>query len=123
RVLVVEDNPINAMILSAYLSKRGILHQKAFNGALAVDTVKNDREGFDLVLMDLQMPVMDGFEASEAIRSYEAEVSDEGYERKKTRICALTGLDTGDDREKARRKGIDDFLTKPVSLDKMDRVI
>jgi two-component system, sensor histidine kinase and response regulator len=105
KVLLAEDNEINRQVAVAMLSNLGISTAVAVNGAEAVEAVA--RESFDLVLMDCQMPVMDGYEATRAIRRME--------EHGKTHlpIVALTGNAIDGDREKCLVAGMDDYLSKP----------
>ena len=107
RVLVVEDNAINMKITKKMLGKLGILTEEAINGKVAVDILRVD-EGFDLILMDCQMPIMDGFEATRLIRGIDH------YENKP--IVALTANVTDDDVQNCLDAGMDDHMGKPVSL-------
>ena len=104
KILLAEDNPINAEIASALLEKLGVLVVVAKNGAEALETVK--KESFDLILMDVQMPVMDGFEATQAIIQYLGDAHPP--------ILALTAGVLDSDREVAMNSGMSDFLTKPL---------
>jgi signal transduction histidine kinase len=96
RVLVVEDNPVNSRFAQRYLEKLGHEVDVAANGKLGVEAFRE--EVFDLVLMDVQMPVMDGLQATEAIRQAE-------------------------DRERCLTAGMDGYLTKPVNLSDLDKVL
>ncbi|BFZ65379.1 hypothetical protein YB2330_006545 [Saitoella coloradoensis] len=118
-VLVVEDNPINAMLLKTWLKKNGYPHYHAANGQIAVDAVK--KKFYPIVLMDVQMPVKDGFDATMDIRQMESE-RDGGVGRR-ARIVALTGLDSPGDVKRAYECGVDEFLTKPVSLKKLGEIL
>ncbi len=102
RLLLVEDNEINLLVATQLLEKTGARVQTAENGAEAVEMVR--AEAPDLILMDLQMPVMDGFEATRALRA-------EGYVGP---IIALSAAAMDDDRRRAREAGIDDHLAKPI---------
>lgn len=110
RVLVAEDNKTNQLVVRRMLEKNGITIVAANNGERACEIYMDER--FDLVLMDLSMPVMSGLEASVTIRSFE-------QNNGKTRcpIVALTGNAFDKDKEAAQDAGMDDFLTKPVRLD------
>ncbi|CAG8529399.1 16894_t:CDS:2 [Acaulospora colombiana] len=185
RVLVVEDNAVNRKILSSFLRKRGIDFEEAENGAIGVEKYRKALEqedieidlnkGFDIVFMDIQMPVMNGNVATSEIRRIEKEYSErkERLKRKETvirkfkiipattsflltslsstrfspsfvnvtndnnaadfdtikpmqnrcLIFALTGLASDEDKDIAFESGVDEFLTKPVSLKTLDRVI
>jgi CheY-like chemotaxis protein len=105
-VLLAEDNDVNRAIVVAWLTRLGLTTVHARNGLEAVAAVQ---EGvFDLVLMDCQMPEMDGFAATEAIRRFEADGG-----RPRTPIVALTANAIEGDRETCLRMGMDDYLPKP----------
>lgn len=103
-VLIAEDNKVNLLVAKKFLNQWGIEADHAENGQIAVDKVLNQK--YDLVLMDLQMPIMDGFEASKQIR-----------ERVGTKlpILALTASVLSEIRNKAKEVGMTDFITKPFT--------
>ena len=103
RILVAEDNDSN-YILMTYVLKRSYEFERAKNGQEAVDMAL--KGGFDLVLMDIKMPVMDGLEATKAIKEKMPELP----------VVALTANAFDSDRQLALEVGCDDFLTKPFSL-------
>ena len=107
-VLLAEDNPLNQQVAKAMLNKLGLQMVLANNGQEAVDQVSAGN--IDLVLMDCQMPVMDGYEATAAIRRL-LETRGEHFP-----IIALTANAMSDDRQKCLDAGMDDFLSKPYSL-------
>ena len=107
-VLLVEDNPINQGVAKAMLAKLGLQFQVADEGAQAVDRVR--KTDFDLVLMDCQMPVMDGFEATAAIRALPA------GRGAALPIVALTANAMHGDEQLCRDAGMNGFLAKPYSL-------
>jgi len=107
RVLVAEDNKVNAMLILTLLGKHGIRAQQVKNGALAVQA--SQEQPFDLIFMDLQMPEMDGIEATRRIREQEAADG-----RRTSYIVALTAEAMSGDREKCRAAGMDDYLPKPL---------
>jgi CheY-like chemotaxis protein len=113
RVLLVEDNEINAMIAEELLSTVGIEVTMAQNGKEALDilaeTVKAGRTSFDLVLMDLQMPVMDGYEATKIIR--------ETPEYDSIPVYALTAHAFPEEKAHCLELGMKDHLTKPIDVD------
>jgi len=124
-VLIVEDNSVNLMILSTFLKNKHYTFEKAKNGLQALQAVQSHPDGyFDIILMDLQMPVMGGLEATSHIRALEAQrrrqrtMQDEDDVDRNTRatILALTGLASETDRKDAFEAGVDKFLTKPVSM-------
>lgn len=108
-VLLVEDNTINQYVAKAMLRKLGLEVTVAVNGAQAVDLFRT--EGFDLLLMDCQMPGMDGFEATRRIRLLEQE----GRPRPAVPIVALTANAMAGDREVCLAAGMSDYLSKPIT--------
>ena len=111
RVLVVEDNPVNQDVAIGILENLGCQVATASNGVVAVRRMVQDQ--FDLVLMDCEMPEMDGFGATRCIREREATESQNGGAAKRTPIIALTAHALADIRRKCLEAGMDDFLTKP----------
>ncbi len=107
-LLLVEDNPINQQVAGAMLAKLGLEMSLANNGREAVNMVRAHK--FDLVLMDCQMPVMDGYEATAAIRQMET-----GRD-KRLPIIALTANSMQGDEQKCLDAGMDGFLAKPFTL-------
>jgi CheY-like chemotaxis protein len=105
KILVAEDNDSN-YILMTYILKRDYEFQRAANGREAVDMALTG--GFDMVLMDIKMPVMDGLEATKAIKEKMPELP----------VVALTANAFDSDRQLALECGCDDFLTKPISSTK-----
>jgi PAS domain S-box-containing protein len=112
RILVVEDNPVNREVLLAQLSVLGYKASAAENGAEGVEAVA--RGGYDLVLMDCQMPVMDGFEATLHIRE---------LHRSDIPIVAVTADATPADRDRCLRAGMNDYLAKPVELQRLSDIL
>jgi hypothetical protein len=104
RVLVVEDNAFNLKIVKAMLKRMGIAHDSAENGEIAMERLKTDV--YDLVLLDMHMPIMDGMETIAAIRSTP--------ELKDLMVIALTANAIVGDREKYIRAGCNDYLSKPL---------
>jgi len=102
-VLLVEDNALNQKLMNVLLAKMGCVVDVAGNGREAVDRLAD--KSYDLVLMDLQMPVMDGFQATEIIRRDRSS---------KVPIVALTARAFKDDEDRCRAVGMNDFLTKPI---------
>jgi protein-histidine pros-kinase len=107
-VLIVEDNPINQLVAKRMLQQLGHRVSVAGNGVEALESVQRQR--FDLVLMDIQMPELDGIEATRRIRGLAPNA------HAQTPIFALTAHATRDDREECLAAGMDGFLSKPVRL-------
>lgn len=107
RVLVAEDSRINSMLISALLAKYGIQPQLAENGVAALENVRN--EPWDLIFMDVQMPEMDGLEATRHIRALEQQA-----ERKPSYIVALTAEVMQGDDLRCLEAGMNDYLSKPL---------
>jgi CheY-like chemotaxis protein len=106
RILLAEDNAVNRKVASILLGKQGHCVLEVDNGQEAVAAFA--RERFDVILMDVQMPVMDGFEATAAIRAYEKRAGG------RTPIIALTAHAMKGDRERCLTSGMDDYVTKPL---------
>lgn len=106
-VLLVEDSMVNTLVLEGQLQRMGLTVLVAENGRQALDMVQHHR--VDLVLMDCQMPVMDGFEATQAIRGLEPPLS-------RVPIVALTANATAEDQQHCMTAGMNGFLRKPVEL-------
>ena len=104
RVLVVEDNLINQRLVLKLLDKQGCVSAVAENGEIALE--KLEAEDFDLILMDLQMPVMDGYEATKRIRALNSEKS-------KIPIIAMTAHTVQGDKEQCLEIGINEYISKP----------
>ncbi|RDL40639.1 uncharacterized protein BP5553_00618 [Venustampulla echinocandica] len=111
RVLLVEDNEINLKLLIASMRKLCITHSTAVNGLEALNSYKDCHGQFDVILMDISMPVMSGIDSARHIRRFER---DEGLEP--ARLIALTGAANPTTRQEAFASGIDLYLTKPVSM-------
>ena len=116
RVLVVEDNAVNQKVAQGLLKKFGIQVDIAANGQEALNTLEN--LPFDLVLMDCQMPVMDGYEATQKIRLPESKVLNQ-----RIPIVAMTANSMQGDRDKCLSVGMDDFISKPVNPSKLQEVL
>ena len=115
-ILLVEDNELNREIAEEILKQYGFLVDIAENGAVAVEKVKNSAPGtYDLVLMDIQMPVMNGYEATEQIRALEDPAL------AKIRILAMTANAFDEDRKQALKCGMDGFMSKPIVMEELIR--
>lgn len=116
RVLVAEDNPVNQELTLSLLELAGCTVTLTSNGQEALDACKLDN--FDVVLMDCQMPGMDGYEATEAIRRFEA-----GQGKARVPIIALTANAVDGDREKCIAAGMDDYLSKPFTRQQLGEML
>ncbi|RED52259.1 response regulator [Aestuariispira insulae] len=116
QILLVEDNAINQMIANNMLKMFSCLITPAGNGLEAVEEVR--KRQFDLILMDCQMPEMDGFEATRAIRQYEKE---QGLSR--TPIIAVTANAMAGDREECLAAGMDAYLPKPIQISDLEKAL
>ncbi|MEI6207452.1 MAG: ATP-binding protein [Desulfuromonadales bacterium] len=121
RVLLVEDNSINQEIGIAMLESLGCSVVLADTGLKALEAF--DKENFDLILMDCQMPEMDGYEATRNIRRNEQKAELSGSVRKRTCIIALTANALLGDREKCLAAGMDDYLPKPFTMEQLHTVM
>ncbi|KAI1270290.1 hypothetical protein F5Y18DRAFT_367822 [Xylariaceae sp. FL1019] len=111
RVLLVDDNAINLKLLMTFMKKIQLPYAEAINGLQAFNKFKEADERFNVVLMDLQMPVMNGLESTRRIREYEQQTM-----ATPARIIAITGVGNDVARQEAIDAGMSDFLTKPVRL-------
>ncbi|CCU78894.1 sensory box histidine kinase/response regulator [Halanaerobium saccharolyticum subsp. saccharolyticum DSM 6643] len=116
KLLVVEDNPDNRFLIRAFLEKKDYLFEMAENGLEALDKFNNN--SYDLILMDIQMPKMNGYQAINKIRELEIE-----NKLKKTKVIALTAYALDSDKDRSLSEGFDDHLTKPIKKDKLFSMI
>ncbi|GAC1491945.1 MAG: hypothetical protein NVS1B2_04190 [Vulcanimicrobiaceae bacterium] len=110
RILLVEDNPVNHRLALLQLQKLGYTASSAFNGREAVDALRT--HAYDLIFMDCQMPEMDGFAATQAIRAAERLAASD-----RVAIVAMTANARTEDRDACLASGMDDYVAKPVRLD------
>ncbi|UJR83710.1 PAS domain S-box protein [Sandaracinus amylolyticus] len=111
RVLVAEDNELNVALLQELLGRRGHLVEVAGDGRTALELATRDDTSYDVMLLDLHMPELDGFGVVRAIREHEQGT------KKHLPIIALTARSSNRDREKALAAGMDDFLSKPIEVE------
>jgi len=117
RVLLVEDNPVNQMLVTRLLRKKGHLVEVACNGHEALSALQ--KEGYDLVFMDVQMPEMDGLEATVAIREQERQRGQEHT----LPIIALTAHAMKGDEDRCLAAGMNGYLSKPIRPEELDAIL
>ncbi len=115
RILIAEDNQVNQRVAARMLERLGHTADIAANGIEALDAMKKQR--YDVVLMDCQMPELDGWEATREIRRREADGSS------RTPVIALTANAMQGDREKCLECGMDDFVSKPIQLAQLEEIL
>jgi len=116
-VLLVEDNPVNQKVAAGLLRQLGIEADIAADGLEGIQAFR--KKSYDLIIMDCQMPRLDGWECTRAIRKLEAATAPECH----VPIVALTAQALPGDREKCLSSGMDDYLTKPVDADMFLRAV
>jgi len=115
--LVVDDNRVNRRVAGAMLKRMGYTHiVEAEDGLQALERVKSD--SFDLILMDCEMPIMDGFESARQIRQWESE-----SESSAALIIALTARTMTGDRQRCLDAGMDEYITKPLGYEQLQAMI
>lgn len=114
RILVAEDNPVNQKVVVKQLMSLGYQAEVVNNGQEAVDRLKEHE--YDVVLMDCQMPIMDGYRATQEIRSFEGE-------GKRTTIIAITANAMPEDRQRCMDAGMDDYMSKPASREDLRKKV
>jgi len=115
RILLAEDNPVNQRLASKLLEKRGHHVTVTATGRGALERIQD--EAFDVVLMDVQMPDMDGLEATARIREWEKSTG------KRTPIIALTAHSMKGDRDRSLAAGMDTYVTKPFDINRLIEVV
>jgi len=116
RVLLVEDEEINQLALRTALTRQGVSVACAKDGEAALDFLRT--EGFDVVLMDIQLPGMSGLEVTQAIRT-----SPEFQAVAGVPVIALTAFAMAGDRERFLAAGLDDYLAKPFAFEELSRIL
>jgi len=121
-VLIIDDNPFNLLVAKHLVEGLGYLVKTALNGQLGVELIKSEsskiRKPFDVILMDLQMPVMDGYEATRVLKTMMSneEIAD-------IPIIALSANDSEDDKAKCKEVGMKDHLSKPLKEDQFKKIL
>ncbi|WP_374031353.1 response regulator [Bdellovibrio bacteriovorus] len=110
-MLVAEDQIVNQRVAESYLTKLGLKVEIAGNGQIALEKARS--KSYDLIFMDCQMPVLNGYEATKQLRLLENTLG------RKTPVVALTAEGTSGERKSCYEAGMDDFLTKPLELHKL----
>jgi len=118
RILMAEDNEINQFFLSEVLAGKGYSFEVVSNGLEALEMLGREDHGFDLVLMDCQMPELDGYDATRRLRTREV-----NEELPHMPVIAMTAHAMEGDREKCLAAGMDDYLAKPLQIEELDRVL
>ena len=108
-ILLVEDNMLNQKLMYFNLTKMGFNLKMVNNGQEAVDACKNDK--YEFIMMDLMMPIMDGFQATKAIRTIEKQTGNKSY------IIGLTSNVYDSDKDKCLDVGMDEYMPKPFDID------
>lgn len=117
RVLLAEDNDLNAEIATELIRAEGVLVERASDGVICVEMIeKKPANYYDLILMDIQMPVMDGYKATQAIRRMEDQ------EKANIPIVAMTANAFAEDRQKALSVGMNDHIAKPIDMNLLMQV-
>jgi two-component system, sensor histidine kinase and response regulator len=116
-ILIAEDNPVNQLLLTRLLVKRGHTVKVAGNGRLALEMLDNEAEPFDLIFMDVQMPEMDGMEATGALRAKEKVAG--GH----LTLIGVTAHALEGDKERCLEAGMDGYLSKPIRVEELDAVL
>jgi CheY-like chemotaxis protein len=116
RILIAEDNPTIQEVTAAVLESAGVSYRIARNGHEAIEIIRN--EPFDAVLMDCQMPEMNGYQTTKAIREWERNI-----QKEKTPIIAVTANAMKGDADKCREAGMDSYLSKPITREHLFRTL
>tara|TARA_R110002003_G_scaffold645_5_gene20949 strand:+ start:30440 stop:31669 length:1230 start_codon:yes stop_codon:yes gene_type:complete len=118
QALIVDDNAINRRLLSAWMKRHKLPFKEANDGLQALNAYKSADRKYDVLLMDISMPVMDGMTSTRLIREYEMDNN-----LTPSHIIALTGLTSASAKLEAWTSGVDDFLTKPVDFKKLEQLM
>lgn len=122
-ILAVDDHLPNLIVLEALLSELNVTTTKALSGQEALDIIQSRHaqglKDFDLVFMDIQMPVMSGIDTTRALRSLESTKE----EQKRLPIIALTAHALSDEKQKLLQSGMDDYVTKPIQMEQIIQIL
>lgn len=123
-VLCVDDNAINLKLLNTFAKKLGFENiESAEDGLQAFQAAEKHVRAFDVIFMDLTMPVMDGFESTKRIRKLEGQRKRDGEDPRPSIIIALTGLASDEDQNRAFAAGVDHFVTKPLRFKDLKQML
>jgi CheY-like chemotaxis protein len=111
------------MLLSTYMRKNNWDFESGENGLLALQSFENRPQGFDVIFMDVSMPIMTGYESTREIRKVEMARRNGGGTNRPALIIALTGFSSQKDQEMAFESGVDIFMTKPVRFREVGRIL
>jgi CheY-like chemotaxis protein len=118
KILIAEDNSANQQLIDIVFEELGVDYKLAINGQDVIDIYKKYHEDFDLILMDINMPILNGIEAFYEIREYE-----ENQSLNPIPVVALTANAIKGDREKFISLGMNDYLSKPINLDELEKIL
>lgn len=121
KLLLAEDNPVNQKLTVKVLSKFGFVCDVVSNGAEAVNAYKS--KTYDLILMDCQMPILDGYQATAEIRNIEASRNVSGNLQKRSAIIAITANALNGDSDVCLSAGMDDYISKPINSQALRQII
>lgn len=121
RILVAEDSPLNQQVALKQLEKLGYEAVAVSDGGQAVES--HNREPFDIILMDCQMPGTNGYDAAMSIRDREEALAASGSPARRVYIVAMTANTEADNRERCLAAGMDDFINKPVQLPELEAAL
>jgi two-component system sensor histidine kinase/response regulator len=117
KILIAEDNPVNQLLLTRLLLKRGHAVKVAGNGQMALEMLEAETPPFDLIFMDVQMPEMDGMEATRSLREKERQTGTH------LTLIGVTAHALAGDRERCLEAGMDGYLSKPIRVAELDEVL
>ena len=121
RILVAEDSPLNQQVALKQLEKLGYAAEGVADGAAVLEAIQ--RAAYDIILMDCQMPEVNGYEATWRIRNAEKKAAPAGGPRRHIYIIAMTANTRADNRDKCLQAGMDDYICKPVQLPELEAAV